>query len=126
MSAWCAPRTRSLLGGHGVKRADEIGIEGRAEADGLGKAGGADGGVAVEAFLVKKDGDAETRVLDEKFLDGVGEDGGLAGFFADASVSAGFAAGVAGAGRSGRIPWPWAKCLRAFLKSKLPLACPGA
>ena len=69
----------SLEGGHGEELLDEAGIESGAQRDGLRKAGAVGRGVAVQAFLVKHDGDAEPRILEEEFLDRVGELGHLRG-----------------------------------------------
>jgi hypothetical protein len=75
--------------GHSKETFDEVGVEGGAERDGLGEAGAIGSGVAVQAFFVEHDGNAEAAVLKEEFLNGVGELGHGAGFFA--------ASGIAGA-----------------------------
>ena len=85
-----------LLGRHGVKGLDECGIKRAAERDGLRKPGGADGRVTMQTFLVKNYRDAEPRVPDEKFLDGVGQLRRGARRLADACVRR-LAARVAGA-----------------------------
>ena len=69
-----APQAR-LLRRHGVEGLDQGGIERRGQADGLGKTGGVERGMAVEAFFVEKNRDAEPAVFDEEFLDGVGQFG---------------------------------------------------
>ena len=74
-------------GGHSKEALDEIGIEGGAEGDGLWEAGAVGSGVAVEAFLVEHDGDAEAAVFKEELLDGVGELGHGAGFLAASGVT---------------------------------------
>ena len=62
-----------FVSGHREQLLDESGIEGRAQADGLGEAGAILGRVAVQAFLVKHHRDAEAAVFEEELLDGVGE-----------------------------------------------------
>ncbi len=62
-----------LVGRHRVQLPDEIGIERRAESNRLRKAGCAHAHVAVEAFVVKRNWNAQPTVLDEKSLDRIGE-----------------------------------------------------
>jgi hypothetical protein len=90
---------------------NEIGIEGCAERDGLREAGAVGRSVAVEAFFVKHDGDAEAAVFEEELLDGVGELGHGASFFAAACV-----AGTADLAESAAI----AEGFFAFARSKSP------
>jgi len=68
--------------GHGEERLGQIGIERGAQSDWLRKACGIDGGVAMQALLVKNHGDSKTSVLEKESLNGVGEFRHAAGFLA--------------------------------------------
>ena len=63
------------------------GIEGCAQRDGLREACAVRRRVAVQAFLVEHHRNAETAVLEEEFLDGVGQLGHAARVFAAAGVA---------------------------------------
>ena len=100
-------------GGHGEQRLHQFRIEGGAEPDGLRKAGAADGRVAVQAFLVEDHRNAEAAVLDEEFLDGVGQLRHAAGVLALAGIAGAADLAEAVAVFEGRL---------AFAGSKLPSA----
>ena len=64
--------------GHRKQIFDQRGVEACAERDGLRETGGAGRGLAVQALLVKHDGDPQPGVLQEEALNGVGEFRGFA------------------------------------------------
>ena len=85
---------------------DQFGIECRAQADGLAKARGIDGRMAVQAFLVKNHRNSESRVLEEELLDGVGELGRLRVALRPPAASLGRP--------TWPMPWPLRKAALAF------------
>ena len=67
------PTRPRLVCRHRVERFDQFRIERRGETDRLREARPAERRVAVQAFLVKHDGNAEPALFDEEFLNRVGE-----------------------------------------------------
>src|SRR5262249_37538055 len=76
-----------FFGRHRIKRFDKVRIEGCGKANRLRKTGCANGGLAVQAFLMENYGNAQARVLDEKLLDCVGELGVFTRIFALSGIA---------------------------------------
>ncbi len=72
---------------HLEQPAHEFGIERRAQSDGLREARPVDGGVAVQAFLMEDDRDAQPGVLDEELLNVVGQLRHFSGVAAAAGIA---------------------------------------
>jgi hypothetical protein len=81
------PAKSRLLSRHFKKPANQIGIERRAEADGLRKTRTVRGRLSVQAFFMKDHWDTEATVFDKELLNRIGQLGLLSGVPAAAGIA---------------------------------------
>jgi hypothetical protein len=82
----CPSRT-GLFSGHLKESADEVGVKGCAETDGLRETRGVNGGLTVQAFFMKYDRNTQPAVFHKEFLNIVGQFSHLSGILTLSGVA---------------------------------------